>query len=94
MVDNTFFSDFTIADRFGIAAIKDTYRRAFKEWHTDYKMLTALAIALNHKVWEHFQESPDGEITLLYNELWEQTDAYAISHLKGDALRYYYKETD
>lgn len=94
MIDNTFFSDFTIADKFGLTAIKDTYRRTFREWHTDYKMLTALTIALNHKVWEHFQKSPDGETTLLYNELWEQTDAYAVSHLKDEALRYYYKETD
>lgn len=26
----TFYTDFSIADRFGTAAIEDTYRRAFK----------------------------------------------------------------
>ena len=28
----SFWSDFTIADRFGVNAIKDTYKRAFNEW--------------------------------------------------------------
>ena len=28
----TFWDDFSIADRFGISAIKDTYKRAFEEW--------------------------------------------------------------
>ena len=32
----TFYMDFSIADKFGINAIKDTYQRAFKEWNHDY----------------------------------------------------------
>ena len=32
----TFWMDFSIADKFGIAAIKDTYNRAFKEWKTNH----------------------------------------------------------
>ena len=28
----TFWEDFSIADRFGLDAVKDTYIRAFKEW--------------------------------------------------------------
>ena len=28
----TFWDDFSIADAFGMVAIKDTYRRAFNEW--------------------------------------------------------------
>ena len=28
----TFWQDFTIADRFGVSAIKDTFKRAFNEW--------------------------------------------------------------
>ena len=31
-VFTTFWDDFTIADSFGISAIKDTYKRAFEEW--------------------------------------------------------------
>ena len=31
-MQTTFWQDFSIADRFGIDAVKDTYNRAFKEW--------------------------------------------------------------
>ena len=36
----TFFMDFSIADRFGDDAIKDTFQRAFKEWKRDYLHLS------------------------------------------------------
>lgn len=92
-MNNTFYMDFTIADRFGVLAVKDTYDRAFKEWHTDYKMLTELVIALNHKIWEHYHKHNDA-LTQLYNDLWGQADDYAQTHLKGDALTYFYNTTD
>lgn len=47
----TFWDDFSIADAFGVGAIKDTYNRAFKEWKSDYRYLTDLVIVLNHKCW-------------------------------------------
>jgi hypothetical protein len=31
-VFTTFWDDFSIADRFGVKGIKDTYKRAFEEW--------------------------------------------------------------
>lgn len=34
----TFWSDFSIADAFGVNAVKDTYKRAFKEWKDDYRI--------------------------------------------------------
>ena len=46
----TFFEDFSIADHFGIAAIRDTYKRAFNEWKNDYKYLTELVLVLNWKI--------------------------------------------
>ena len=52
----TFFEDFTIADKFGKKAVLDTYQRAFKEWKSDYKYLTELVIALNWKIWEHYDK--------------------------------------
>ena len=39
----TFYMDFSIADKFGIEAIKDTYKRAFEGWKNDYIYLTALS---------------------------------------------------
>ena len=46
----TFWEDFSIADAFGIEAIKDTFKRAFEEWKTNYKYLTELVIVLNIKL--------------------------------------------
>lgn len=32
----TFWEDFSIADKYGIAGVKDTYKRAFSEWKDSY----------------------------------------------------------
>ena len=71
----TFRMDFTIADRFGIPAIRDTFNRAFSEWKSDYRYLTDLVITLNHKIWEHYETRPS--YAEVYNELWE-----LLEHLK------------
>lgn len=49
----TFWEDFSIADKYGIAGVKDTYKRAFNEWKDDYKFFTELTLVLNHKIWQH-----------------------------------------
>ena len=46
----TFWQDFSIADNFGVKAVKDTYKRAFSEWKTNYKYLTELVMVLNWKI--------------------------------------------
>ena len=92
-VPNTFKMDFTIADKFGTSAILDTYKRACKEWHNDYIMLTALVVALNHKIWEHY-EADHNELAELYDQLWRIADEYACTHLTDDALAYFYEVTD
>lgn len=89
----TFKSDFTIADRFGAAAVKDTFNRAFKEWKTDYKYLTDLVLVLNHKIWEHYGAGRKALATI-YDGLWRQADDYARDHLKGDELHYFYRKID
>lgn len=49
----SFWRDFNIADRFGLDAIKDTYKRAFDEWKNDKVYATELVLVLNWKSWEH-----------------------------------------
>ena len=93
MVDNTFGMDFSIADVFGANAVKDTFNRAFKEWKDDYKMLTALVITLNHKIWQHY-EAENNELASVYNELWKKADQYAYTTLKDEALEYFLEVTD
>ena len=93
MVDNTFSMDFPIADAFGVNAIKDTFNRAFKEWKSNYKMLTALVVILNHKIWQHYEHHND-DFAKLYDSLWRQAEDYALINLKDDELQYYYEITD
>ena len=89
----TFYQDFSIADNFGINAIKDTFNKAFREWKTNYKYLTELVMALNWKIWEH-HENNNSDLSLIYDELWKKADSYAVNNLKGNELDYFYTTTD
>ena len=88
----TFWDDFSIADRFGVSAVRDTFNRAFAEWKEDYQYLTELILVLNHKIWQHYEKRP--ELVALYQSFLEQADRYAVEHLQGDELSYYYRVTD
>lgn len=89
----TFYEDFSIADGFGERAIRDTYKRCMKSWRTDYKYLTELVMALNWKIWEHFDGgNPSYQKT--YHELYEKAYDYALENLKGDELSYFFRTTD
>ena len=93
MAENTFWMDFSIADVFGANAVRDTFKRAFNECKDDYKMLTALVITLNHKIWQHY-EAENNELSLVYDELWKKADQYALDTLKDDELEYFIEVTD
>lgn len=88
----TFWQDFTIADAFGVAAIQDTFNRAFEEWKDNYVYLTELVIVLNWKIWQWYEK--DDRRGLLYDKLWRIADEYACDNLTGDELSYFYRTTD
>ena len=88
----TFWNDFTIADSFGLSAIKDTFNRSFRDWKDNHIYLTELVLVLNWKIWQYADENND--FAELYNSLWQKTDAYAIEHLKGDELTYFLETLD
>ena len=98
----TFWEDFSIADRFGNNAIQETFGRAFREWKSHYEYLTELVMVLNHKIWQWYdtaqKDSKQREAAMsrakLYNDLWEQAEQYAVTHLQGDELSYFYNTTD
>ena len=46
----TFWSDFSIAERFGAEAVRDTYKRAKAEWERDRVYGIELSMVLNHKI--------------------------------------------
>lgn len=89
----TFWQDFSIADHFGVAAIKDTFNRAFNEWKNDYKYLTELVMVLNWKIWEHYKMN-NNTCASVYNELWQKADEYACENLHGDEAAYFFRVTD
>lgn len=88
----TFWEDFSIADRFGVEAVKDTFSRAFNEWKGDYIYLTELVMVLNHKIWQHYETNET--LARIYTEFYEQADEYACDNLKGDELTYFYDTID
>lgn len=91
----TFWMDFSIADRFGVKAVKDTYHRAFKAWKHDYRYLTDLVIVLNHKIWQHYDDGKGNQVLAkCYDELWKKADAYAVKHLKDEEAKYFFEMTD
>lgn len=69
----TFWEDFSIADKHGVAGVKDTYKRAFSEWEDDYKFFTELTLVLNHKIWQHYESNR--ELAALYDRLWRAVSA-------------------
>lgn len=88
----TFYQDFSIADNFGVGAIKDTYNRAFNEWKDNYKFLTELVMVLNWKIFEHYESNE--KIAKVYDSLWKEADEYAMENLKDQEAKYYYEITD
>lgn len=89
----TFYEDFSIADRFGAAAVRDTFRRSMKAWKHNCEYLTELVMAMSWKVNEHYCRG-NMQFAELYQELYEQADEYAKDHLKDDELSYYYMTLD
>lgn len=88
----TFWSDFSMAEKFGTEAVKDTFKRAFDEWKDDYRFLTELVMVLNHKIWMWYERNEN--LGSVYNDLWEEADRYACENLQGKELDYFYQTLD
>ena len=89
---STFYMDLSIADQFGADAVKDTYRRVVKSWLSDYKMFTEFVMALNWKIWEHYETNEP--LAELYNELWVKAGVLVEDNFTDEEKRYYYRVTD
>lgn len=91
-VKTTFWQDFSIAERFGANAIKETYERVYNEWKNDVVYWTELVMVLNHKIWEFYEH--DQKIAKVYNTLWLTADEYALNTFKGEDLDYFLSTVD
>lgn len=92
-VNYTFYSDFTIADYFGVDAVHDTYKNTFESWKSNVEALTELVVVLNHKIFEHHHKNNSG-LMAAYDTLWKKADEYCMNTLSDEDLDYYLKYTD
>lgn len=88
----TFWEDFTIADAFGVNAIRDTYNRAFDGWKHDHIYITELCLVMNWKMFQWYEK--DESKYQLYYELYTTLDEWCMDNLKDEQLDYFLKTTD
>jgi hypothetical protein len=94
----TWMGDFDIANKFGLGAIRETYDRAVKEWHTqahNIEYVTALYMALNYQLWDAYYAN-DNAKQELYDTLFYdlQDKVYAEGAYSKDDLNYFCRVTD
>ena len=89
----TFYSDFTIADAFGVSAVIDTFDRSFESFGSNVVYMTEMSIVLNHKLWHHYHTGNEALLNV-YDMLWKKLDEYCVNTFKGDDLSYFLRITD
>ena len=90
----TFWSDFTIAERFGLSGVKDTYDRSIKSWKEDIVYMTELSMVLNHKGWIYHEANE--ELSKYYFNLYNEIDnlIFQLFEDGSDEIHYYIQTTD
>lgn len=88
----TFYMDFSIAEKFGVEAIRETYTTSFNEWKSNVVYITELTMVLNWKIHRWWQVNE--EYAKLYDELWTELDSWCCENLDGEDLEYFYQTTD
>ena len=68
------------------------YDLVFEQWKDNLKFLTELVLVLNIKIFIWY--GVDDSIGKMYDQLWKETDGYALETLKGDDLHYYLSTLD
>ena len=89
----TFWDDFTIAERWGVKAIEDTYRNAFNSWKTDVVFITELVLVLNWKML-YMDEKHMTEKSAMYYKCWVELSNWCERHLEAGAYEYFILVTD
>ena len=89
----TFWDDFTIAERFGVKAIKDTYKNAFQSWKHDIVFIVELVLVLNWKML-YMDERHMTEKSVMYYKCWVELSNWCERHLEAGAYEYFILVTD
>jgi len=90
--ETTFWEEFSISDQYGSDGVIEHYNQVFEQWKDNHKYLTELVLVLNWKIFQWYQV--DDDLGQTYDQLWKETDAYALETLKGDDLHYYLHTLD
>ena len=90
--ESSFWEEFSIAEEFGPEGIHHHYDIVFEQYKDNLKYLTELVLVLNLKIFLWY--GVDDTIGLTYDQLWKETDGYALNTLKGDDLHYYLHTLD
>ena len=53
-----YYADFKVAVPFGMGAVKDTFKNSDYK-NRDYKMVTELAVVMNHLCWEYYARAEE-----------------------------------
>ena len=88
----TFWEDFTIADSFGLEAIRDTFNRSFYNWKNDVEYITELAMVMSWKSCYYYDKNQ--EYMNLYSDLYHEVDNWCLDNLSEEDLIYYIQTTD
>ena len=91
-IKTTFWSDFTIAEKFGINAIRDTFNNAFRSRKNNTEYVTELACVMSWKSCAWYGKNDD--YCSLYSDYYHDVDSWCMDNLKGKDLEYYLKWTD
>ena len=89
----TFWDDFTLTERFGVKAIKDTYKNAFNSYKTDVVFITELVLVLNWKML-YMDERHMTEKSVMYYKCWVELSNWCERHLEAGAYEYFILVTD
>jgi len=90
--ESTFWEEFSIAEDYGVDGVKEHYNLVFPQWKDNLKYLTELVLVLNLKLFIWFKV--DDDLGRMYEQLWMESDQYALNTLKGDDLHYYLHTLD
>ena len=90
--ESSFWEEFSIAEDYGPEGIHHHYDIVFEQYKDNLKYLTELVLVLNIKIFIWY--GVDDTIGKMYDQLWKETDGYAIDTLKGDDLHYYLHTLD
>ncbi len=90
--ESSFWEEFSIAEEFGPEGIHHHYDIVFEQYKDNLKYLTELVLVLNIKIFIWY--GVDDSIGKTYDQLWKETDGYALETLKGDDLHYYLSTLD